>query len=50
MGILVAIVAFAIMVFIHEFGHFITAKLFNIKVLEFAVGMGPAIFKKKKVH
>ena len=48
MGILVAIVAFALMVFIHEFGHFITAKLFNIKVLEFAVGMGPAIFKKKK--
>ncbi len=48
MGILVAILAFAIMVFIHEFGHFITAKLFNIKVLEFAVGMGPAIFKKKK--
>ncbi len=31
----------------HEFGHFISAKIFRIKVLEFAVGMGPAIFKKQ---
>ena len=31
----------------HEFGHFISAKIFKIKVLEFAVGMGPAIFKKQ---
>ncbi len=47
MGILIALLAFALMVFIHEFGHFISAKLFKIKVLEFAIGMGPAIFKKK---
>lgn len=47
MGILIALLSFALMVFIHEFGHFITAKLFKIKVLEFAIGMGPAIFKKK---
>lgn len=48
MGIVVAIIAFAVMVFIHELGHFMFAKLFKIKVLEFAIGMGPAIFKKKK--
>ncbi len=30
----------------HEFGHFITAKLSGVRVNEFAIGMGPAIFKK----
>ena len=34
--------------FIHELGHFTFAKLFKVKVNEFALGMGPAIFKKKK--
>lgn len=43
----ITIVMFLIMVSIHEFGHFITAKLSGIKVLEFAIGMGPAIFKKQ---
>lgn len=33
------------MIFIHEFGHFITAKLFKVKVNKFALGMGPALFK-----
>lgn len=33
---------------LHEFGHFSTAKLFKIKVNEFSIGMGPALFKKKK--
>jgi len=32
---------------VHEFGHFITAKLFKMNVIEFAIGMGPAIFKKQ---
>lgn len=35
------------MIAAHEFGHFITAKLSGVKVNEFAIGMGPAIFKKK---
>lgn len=47
MGIFIALIAFTVMVFIHEFGHFIFAKIFKIKVLEFAIGMGPAIFKKQ---
>ncbi|MBQ4155981.1 MAG: site-2 protease family protein [Clostridia bacterium] len=46
--ILVAIVVFGLIVFIHEFGHFIFAKLFNIKVNEFAIGFGPAILKFQK--
>jgi len=46
--ILLAILFFGFIVMIHEFGHFATAKLFKVKVNEFAIGMGPAIFKKKK--
>lgn len=44
---IITILMFLIMVFIHEFGHFITAKASGVKVLEFAIGMGPAIFKKR---
>jgi len=36
------------MISLHEFGHFIAAKLSGVKVFEFAIGMGPAIFKKQK--
>ena len=35
------------LIFIHEFGHFICAKITKTKVNEFALGMGPAIFKKQ---
>jgi len=34
------------MIFVHELGHFLTARLFKVRVNEFALGMGPAIFKK----
>ena len=44
---LVAILLFGVIIAIHEFGHFFFAKLFKVKVNEFALGMGPAIFKKK---
>ncbi len=43
----VTIVMFLLMISIHEFGHFIVSKMCGVKVLEFAVGMGPAIFKKQ---
>ena len=43
--ILIAVVVFGVLIFVHEFGHFITAKLCHIQVNEFALGMGPAIFK-----
>lgn len=35
------------LIFIHEGGHFIVAKLCKIKVNEFAIGFGPVIFKKQ---
>lgn len=46
--ILFSVLFFGIIITIHEFGHFITAKLFKVRVNEFAIGMGPALFKKKK--
>ena len=45
--ILIAVLFFGVIIFIHEFGHFIFAKLFGVKVNEFAIGMGPTIFKKQ---
>ena len=46
--ILFAILIFGVLIGIHEFGHFIVAKACGVKVEEFAVGMGPALFKKQK--
>lgn len=45
--IIIALIMFLALVTIHEFGHFIVAKLSGIKVNEFAVGMGPEIFSKQ---
>lgn len=45
---IVTIVMFLVMVSLHEFGHFIIAKSLNFKILEYAIGFGPAIFKKQK--
>lgn len=41
---LTAILLFLILIIIHEFGHFIAAKLLGVKVNEFAVGFGPRLF------
>lgn len=46
--ILATIFVFGIIVFIHELGHFITAKLCNMRVDEFAIGFGPTLIKKQK--
>ena len=45
---LLAIFLFGVIIAIHEFGHFSFAKLFDVKVNEFSLGMGPKIIKKKK--
>lgn len=44
---LVTLLIFLVMITLHEFGHFIMAKSLGVNVLEFAIGMGPAIFKKQ---
>jgi len=41
--ILYAILIFGFLIFIHEFAHFIVARLCGVKVLEFAIGMGPKL-------
>ena len=46
--VLLAILLFGVLIFVHEFGHFITAKLCGVRVNEFALFMGPAIWKKQK--
>lgn len=46
--ILFAILFFGIIIALHEFGHFITAKIFKVKVNEFSIGMGPTLFKRVK--
>ena len=42
-----AILLFLVLIIIHEFGHFIAAKLLGVRVNEFAVGFGPKLFSKK---
>jgi len=44
---LVAVLLFLILIIIHEFGHFIAAKLLGVRVNEFAVGFGPKLFGRK---
>ena len=43
MYLVIAILIFSFLIFIHEFGHFITAKLFDVKVNEFSIFMGPRL-------
>lgn len=47
LSIIFALLIFEVIIVIHEFGHFIVARWNGVKVNEFAIGMGPAIFKKQ---
>ena len=47
MYIVLAIIAFGILIAVHEGGHFLAAKAFGVKVNEFAIGMGPVLLKKQ---
>lgn len=47
MYIIIALLLFGFLIFIHEFGHFFTAKLLGVKVNEFSLNMGPALFQKQ---
>ncbi|MEK6529052.1 MAG: site-2 protease family protein, partial [Nitrospirota bacterium] len=42
-----AVIFFGILIFVHELGHFIFAKLTGVKVLKFSLGFGPALAGKK---
>ena len=43
----VAVLLFLVLIVIHEFGHFLAAKLMKVRVNEFAVGFGPKLFSKQ---
>ncbi|HHU21812.1 MAG TPA: site-2 protease family protein [Clostridiales bacterium] len=47
MYIIVAIIVFGLLIATHELGHFIAAKACGVKVVEFSIGMGPAVYKKQ---
>ena len=47
---MLAVLVFGFLIFIHEFGHYITARIFKVKIEEFSIGMGPRLvsFVSKK--
>ena len=47
MYIILAILAFGVLIFVHELGHFALAKINGVRVEEFSIGMGPKIFSKQ---
>lgn len=47
MYIILAILAFGVLIFVHELGHFTLAKINGVKVEEFSIGMGPKILSKQ---
>ena len=47
MSYVIAILMFGLMILIHELGHFVAAKLSGVAIVQFTIGFGPAIFKKK---
>ena len=47
MGVLLTIILLGLIIFLHELGHFMTAKWFKMPVKEFALGMGPKLISQK---
>ena len=47
LSVILAVFAFGVLVIVHEFGHFITAKRGGVQVNEFWIGMGPTLLKKQ---
>lgn len=46
--LIIAVIILGLLVFVHEFGHFITAKMSGMRVEEFSIGMGPHIYEVTK--
>ena len=46
--VLIAVLVLLVMITVHEFGHYITGKIFKFDIKEFAIGFGPKLFSKKK--
>ena len=48
MAILIFILILSLLIIVHEFGHFIAARINGVRVEQFSLGFGPLIFKIKK--
>ena len=47
-NLIIALISLCVLIVIHEFGHFITAKIFRVYVYEFSIGFGPALYSKRR--
>ncbi|KAB0672374.1 RIP metalloprotease RseP [Oryzomonas sagensis] len=47
MMIVYAVIVLGVLIFVHEFGHFLVAKLFNVRVEKFSLGFGPKLVGRK---
>ena len=47
MSVLFAIILFSLLIFVHELGHFVAAKLSGVQVNEFSMFMGPLLWSKQ---
>jgi regulator of sigma E protease len=47
LSVIFGILLFSLLIFVHELGHFLTAKAFGVQVNEFSMFMGPVLLKKK---
>jgi regulator of sigma E protease len=48
MPILIFVLILSLLIIVHEFGHFMAARINGVRVEQFSLGFGPAIFKRKK--
>jgi regulator of sigma E protease len=48
LSVIAALLVLSLLIMIHEFGHYLAGRKLGFTILEFAIGMGPVIFKKKK--
>ncbi|OHB26637.1 MAG: RIP metalloprotease RseP, partial [Desulfuromonadaceae bacterium GWB2_53_15] len=47
MMLIYAIIVLGILIFVHELGHFLVAKMLNVKIEKFSLGFGPKLFGKQ---
>ena len=48
MAVIYIVILIGVLVFVHEFGHYIAARFFKVKVLSFSIGFGPRLFGFKR--
>ena len=46
--IIILVLSLSVLICLHELGHLLVAKKFNVYCAEYSIGMGPLIYKRKK--